>query len=66
MLFRVRFPSWHLPLVALVAVLGILSSCQSQLALERSVPFIIPFGLWRWGLGLRRVPADSCGRYGSL
>ena len=63
MLFRVRSPSWHLPLVA---VLGILSSCQSQLALERSVPFIIPFGLWRWGLGLRRVPADSCGRYGSL
>jgi hypothetical protein len=56
----VRFPAWHL---LLVAVLGILSGCQSLRDLER-------FGIRHHSalpealaLELRRPPSDSLFRY---
>ena len=56
----VRFPAWYL---LLVAVLGILSGCQSLRDLERFAIRHHALLTEALGLGLRRPPSDSSFRY---
>jgi len=56
----VRFPAWYL---LLVAVLGILSGCQSFRDLERSAIRHHAVLTEALGIGLRRPPSDSSFRY---
>jgi len=56
----VRFPAWYL---LLVAVLGILSGCQSFRDLERFAIRHHAVLTEALGIGLRRPPSDSSFRY---
>ena len=56
----VRFPAWYL---LLVAVLGILSGCQSLRDLERFAIRLHSALTEALGLELRRPPSDSSFRY---
>ena len=60
MLLGVRFPAWYL---LLVAVLGILSGCQSLRDLERFAIRHHSALTEALGLELRRPPSDSSFRY---